>query len=250
MMSCTLFQLFRNCFSTIDSRAFKTSLFLSSCVSVGRLYNGNTVGQQFGPKCCRGDRIGCGISLDSDDGQLTVFFTKNGKEVSFNPRRIYFPSESIACPPPQHCWISACVHRSAAWTCQRLLTACTQLWGCTPWGRRCCWTWTLSGVPRRTTGWWSWTVMKSTGVDSMTSRWPARWVHQELFYTGLCRWEGEAEDEFNKCLFCILLICILLSWCFKNRCKSVKVVNGCFIKTKIKSLNFLFHLDIQRCHRD
>uniref|UniRef100_A0A3Q3FQQ6 SPRY domain containing 3 n=1 Tax=Labrus bergylta TaxID=56723 RepID=A0A3Q3FQQ6_9LABR len=47
----------------------------------GKLYNGNTVGQQFGPKCCRGDRIGCGISLDSDDGQLTVFFTKNGKEV-------------------------------------------------------------------------------------------------------------------------------------------------------------------------
>ncbi|XP_053725155.1 SPRY domain-containing protein 3 isoform X1 [Synchiropus splendidus] len=47
----------------------------------GKLYNGNTVGQQFGPKCCRGDRIGCGISLDSDDGQLVVFFTKNGKEV-------------------------------------------------------------------------------------------------------------------------------------------------------------------------
>uniref|UniRef100_G3N650 B30.2/SPRY domain-containing protein n=1 Tax=Gasterosteus aculeatus aculeatus TaxID=481459 RepID=G3N650_GASAC len=47
----------------------------------GKLYNGNTVGQQFGPKCCRGDRIGCGVSLDSDDGQLTVFFTKNGKEV-------------------------------------------------------------------------------------------------------------------------------------------------------------------------
>lgn len=51
-------------------------------LSFPRLYNGNTVGQQFGPKCCRGDRIGCGVSLDSDDGQLTVFFTKNGKEVS------------------------------------------------------------------------------------------------------------------------------------------------------------------------
>uniref|UniRef100_A0AAQ6AJA3 B30.2/SPRY domain-containing protein n=2 Tax=Amphiprion ocellaris TaxID=80972 RepID=A0AAQ6AJA3_AMPOC len=47
----------------------------------GKLYNGNTVGQQFGSKCCRGDRIGCGISLDSEDGQLTVFFTKNGSEV-------------------------------------------------------------------------------------------------------------------------------------------------------------------------
>ncbi|XP_077459887.1 SPRY domain-containing protein 3 [Stigmatopora argus] len=47
----------------------------------GKLYYGNTVGLQFGPKCCRGDHIGCGISLDSDDGQLIVFFTKNGKEV-------------------------------------------------------------------------------------------------------------------------------------------------------------------------
>lgn len=46
-----------------------------------RLYNGNTVGQQFGPKCCRGDKIGCGITPDSEDGQVTVFFTKNGKEV-------------------------------------------------------------------------------------------------------------------------------------------------------------------------
>ncbi|CAG11749.1 unnamed protein product, partial [Tetraodon nigroviridis] len=47
----------------------------------GKLYNGNTVGQQFGPKCCRGDKIGCGITPDSEDGQVTVFFTKNGKEV-------------------------------------------------------------------------------------------------------------------------------------------------------------------------
>ncbi|KAG8007897.1 SPRY domain-containing protein 3, partial [Nibea albiflora] len=50
----------------------------------GKLYNGNTVGQQFGPKCCRGDKIGCGISTDLEDGQLTVFFTKNGKEVNLN----------------------------------------------------------------------------------------------------------------------------------------------------------------------
>ncbi|KAJ7999266.1 hypothetical protein DPEC_G00213650 [Dallia pectoralis] len=48
----------------------------------GKLYNGSTVGQQFGPKCNHGDRIGCGIYLDSfDKGQTTVFFTKNGKEV-------------------------------------------------------------------------------------------------------------------------------------------------------------------------
>lgn len=50
---------------------------------VCRLYNGNPVGQQFGPKCNRGDRIGCGIYADTlDAGLTTVFFTKNGKEVS------------------------------------------------------------------------------------------------------------------------------------------------------------------------
>ncbi|KAK7880858.1 hypothetical protein WMY93_032497 [Mugilogobius chulae] len=47
----------------------------------GKLYNGSTVGQQFGSKCCRGDRIGCGISPEPEDGQITVFFTKNGKEM-------------------------------------------------------------------------------------------------------------------------------------------------------------------------
>lgn len=47
----------------------------------GNLYNGKTVGQQFGPKCCTGDIIGCGISLNPDDGHLTVFFTRNGREV-------------------------------------------------------------------------------------------------------------------------------------------------------------------------
>ncbi|KAF7696208.1 SPRY domain-containing protein 3 [Silurus meridionalis] len=48
----------------------------------GKLYNGNPVGQQFGPKCNRGDRIGCGIYADTlDAGLTTVFFTKNGKEV-------------------------------------------------------------------------------------------------------------------------------------------------------------------------
>lgn len=48
----------------------------------GKLYNGNSEGQQFGPKCSRGDRIGCGITSDTlDAGLTTVFFTKNGKEV-------------------------------------------------------------------------------------------------------------------------------------------------------------------------
>ncbi|XP_068999683.1 SPRY domain-containing protein 3 isoform X2 [Embiotoca jacksoni] len=48
----------------------------------GKLYNGNPVGQQFGPKCARGDRIGCGIHSENiEAGFTTVFFTKNGKEV-------------------------------------------------------------------------------------------------------------------------------------------------------------------------
>ncbi|XP_062246994.1 SPRY domain-containing protein 3 [Platichthys flesus] len=48
----------------------------------GKLYNGNPVGQQFGPKCARGDRVGCGIhSENTEAGFSTVFFTKNGKEV-------------------------------------------------------------------------------------------------------------------------------------------------------------------------
>ena len=47
-----------------------------------RLYNGNPVGQQFGPKCARGDRIGCGIHSENiEAGFTSVFFTKNGKEV-------------------------------------------------------------------------------------------------------------------------------------------------------------------------
>ncbi|XP_022618947.1 SPRY domain-containing protein 3-like [Seriola dumerili] len=48
----------------------------------GKLYNGNPVGQQFGPKCARGDRVGCGIHSENiEAGFTTVFFTKNGKEV-------------------------------------------------------------------------------------------------------------------------------------------------------------------------
>ncbi|XP_032378069.1 SPRY domain-containing protein 3 [Etheostoma spectabile] len=48
----------------------------------GKLYNGNPVGQQFGPKCARSDRIGCGIHSENiEAGLTTVFFTKNGKEV-------------------------------------------------------------------------------------------------------------------------------------------------------------------------
>ncbi|XP_062894055.1 SPRY domain-containing protein 3 isoform X2 [Mobula hypostoma] len=48
----------------------------------GKLFNGNGMGQQFGPKCFTGDRIGCGVQAESfDRGMATVFFTRNGKEV-------------------------------------------------------------------------------------------------------------------------------------------------------------------------
>lgn len=118
-----------------------------------RLYNGNTVGQQFGPKCCRGDKIGCGISPDSDDGQVTVFFTKNGKEVrslcsflTFSPcTYLSFQMHGLVCE---------CARRWAAWKAQHLWTLSTLPWGCTLWARKCCWTWTPSGGQRRTTDRW------------------------------------------------------------------------------------------------
>uniref|UniRef100_A0A8C6WSR9 SPRY domain containing 3 n=1 Tax=Neogobius melanostomus TaxID=47308 RepID=A0A8C6WSR9_9GOBI len=48
----------------------------------GKLYNGNPVGQRFGPKCSRGDRIGCGIHSENIETRVaSVFFTKNGTEV-------------------------------------------------------------------------------------------------------------------------------------------------------------------------
>ncbi|CAN9515249.1 unnamed protein product [Ophioblennius macclurei] len=50
----------------------------------GKLYNGNPVGQQFGPKCGRGDRMGCGIvcrNAEAELGVATVFFTRNSREV-------------------------------------------------------------------------------------------------------------------------------------------------------------------------
>lgn len=112
-----------------------------------RLYNGNTVGQQFGPKCCRGDKMGCGISPDSDDGQVTVFFTKNGKEV-----RALCSSAHLSFQ--MHSGVCECGRRWAAWKWQHLWTLSTLPWGCTLWEKRCCWTWTPSGGQRRTTDRW------------------------------------------------------------------------------------------------
>lgn len=49
------------------------------------------MGQQFGPKCARGDRIGCGIHSENiEAGVTTVFFTKNGKEVSVSEIVIHY----------------------------------------------------------------------------------------------------------------------------------------------------------------
>lgn len=74
------------------------SLHKMSVSTVRRLYNGNPVGQQFGPKCNRGDRIGCGIYADTfDAGLVTVFFTKNGKEVSLFWNRRNFGSGVFVC---------------------------------------------------------------------------------------------------------------------------------------------------------
>uniref|UniRef100_A0A2P2I4T9 SPRY domain-containing protein 3-like n=1 Tax=Hirondellea gigas TaxID=1518452 RepID=A0A2P2I4T9_9CRUS len=59
----------------------------------GMLYRGNAVGYRFGPRCGRGDRMGCGVRpvLPNDKQALMspslkqqthyVFFTRNGKEI-------------------------------------------------------------------------------------------------------------------------------------------------------------------------
>ena len=46
----------------------------------GKLYHEREFGREFGPKCTKGDRMGCGLQF-SGDGDLScvnVFFTKNG----------------------------------------------------------------------------------------------------------------------------------------------------------------------------
>jgi hypothetical protein len=63
------------------------SSFCVLCHSLYRLYNGRAKGRQFGSKCNSGDRIGCGIEPVSFDVQTAqIFFTKNGKRVSGQPR--------------------------------------------------------------------------------------------------------------------------------------------------------------------
>lgn len=48
----------------------------------GRLYKGAGHGTPFGPKCRKGDRMGCGIRFeDRQDQYAIVFFTRNGSEI-------------------------------------------------------------------------------------------------------------------------------------------------------------------------
>lgn len=46
----------------------------------GRLYKSQGLGNQFGPRCSTGDRMGCGIHFSQGQDAL-VFFTRNGKEI-------------------------------------------------------------------------------------------------------------------------------------------------------------------------
>lgn len=54
----------------------------------GKLYHENGSGVEFGPTCTKGDIMGCGIDFSGDDGSgyLTVFFTKNDKQVGDHVR--------------------------------------------------------------------------------------------------------------------------------------------------------------------
>lgn len=59
-----------------------------------RLFRGNALGYRFGPRCGRGNRMGCGVRpvpLQDRENMLLpaltqqtryVYFTRNGKEVS------------------------------------------------------------------------------------------------------------------------------------------------------------------------
>ena len=52
----------------------------------GNLFHESGIGTTFGPTCTDGDRMGCGVdfSADSSSGYVNVFFTKNGKQVSWD----------------------------------------------------------------------------------------------------------------------------------------------------------------------
>ncbi|KAK2144810.1 hypothetical protein LSH36_729g02038 [Paralvinella palmiformis] len=49
----------------------------------GKLFKSSGAGRPFGPKCCVGDRIGCGVKFEQakNDSIVPVFFTRNGREI-------------------------------------------------------------------------------------------------------------------------------------------------------------------------
>lgn len=49
----------------------------------GKLYNQRGRGEEFGPTCTAGDRMGCGVDFGSEEStdHVNVFFTKNGEQV-------------------------------------------------------------------------------------------------------------------------------------------------------------------------
>ena len=55
----------------------------------GKHFHEDGMGTEFGPTCTDGDRMGCGVdfSTNHSSGYVSVFFTKNGKQVRRRRRR-------------------------------------------------------------------------------------------------------------------------------------------------------------------
>ena len=62
----------------------------------GHLYHQHGRGEDFGPTCTIGDRMGCGVNFDDTESStyITVFFTKNGEQVK-NPIKMRMPSGGL-----------------------------------------------------------------------------------------------------------------------------------------------------------
>ena len=56
----------------------------------GRLFVSTKIRPVYGPDCCKGDTMGCGVDFDNQEpGYVTVWFTKNGELVG--------PPETFSC---------------------------------------------------------------------------------------------------------------------------------------------------------
>ena len=62
----------------------------------GYLYNQSSSGIQLGPTSTKGDRMGCGVDFDTDlgYGYVSVFFTRNGQQVS-KPIKMKRPTHGL-----------------------------------------------------------------------------------------------------------------------------------------------------------